>query len=308
MVIFGGAAGSTLFNDVWLFRLNPDRQSGTWTRLDTTGQQPGPRRRHGMGIVGNQLFVFGGIDSSVTSVDEFFQLDLVSRVWTKIAATPAPSARASVASTGLDGDRSGYYMYGGVQASDRGVVSELWYYSDVQGSWELLSSGTTSDTGLTPHGLSSATLVATQLDGLLVFGGLTSEAGIISSLLWRYSLFSGQWDRLFNVDSLSPEGRLDHAAAIFADPTAPWLPISQGSETTRPRMRMAVFGGTSRTGTLNEFWLYGIPPVEQISVDYFVCELKQEFVDHTGLVKTDVAAGVYLAEDRGDHYINSTNL
>jgi len=69
--LFGGQQGSQVFlNDLWV--LNAETQ--TWKEL-TLPNGPGPRCGHSASIVGNKMYVFGGVANKVTN-KEMWILDL----------------------------------------------------------------------------------------------------------------------------------------------------------------------------------------------------------------------------------------
>lgn len=98
-VLFGGANGQQQNNDLFLF--NPSLH--TWTKVER-GEAPLARTGASLAVLGNTLFVFGGLSNEVGWLDDFHSLDLSNEQssW-QIVDVPCPYAR----------DKAGLASYGG---------------------------------------------------------------------------------------------------------------------------------------------------------------------------------------------------
>lgn len=81
-VVFGGCAmnAAECYNDVWVFTAGPLEK---WDKMETTGAAPKKRSQHTAFIVGNKLYVYGGLDGmdKTKPLGDLYVLDLVSKVW-----------------------------------------------------------------------------------------------------------------------------------------------------------------------------------------------------------------------------------
>lgn len=84
VTIFGGWGNETALNDMWTFNV-VDME---WKNVTTSGIQPRPRYRHTMEVIGNKVFVLGGVDNgedlaeACSSNVAFHVLDLSTLQWT----------------------------------------------------------------------------------------------------------------------------------------------------------------------------------------------------------------------------------
>jgi Ras-related protein Rab-1A len=83
VTIFGGWGHGQALNDMWSFNV-VDME---WKSLVTSGIQPRPRYRHTMEVIGNKMFVLGGVDNgddlaeACASNIAFHVLDLATLQW-----------------------------------------------------------------------------------------------------------------------------------------------------------------------------------------------------------------------------------
>ena len=72
---FGGYGGSgNFFNDTWSFNVSARK----WTKLQCTGSIPSPRSSHAAVLVGDVMYVFGGISPRGTGFGNLAALNLSS--------------------------------------------------------------------------------------------------------------------------------------------------------------------------------------------------------------------------------------
>jgi basic membrane protein A and related proteins len=298
LAVFGGAeSASVAFADVWIF----DPASG-WRQLPTSGSAPSARSGHAASIVGDTLYVFGGRSTSFDVLGDFYALNLDGGQWSRIDGANGPAPRTDAASAGLL--ERGFFMYGGLESTGVAYTDEFWLFSSDAAEWRLISAGDAGSTSAAhPPPLGKASLVATDRDGLLLYGG--QEALTLSSTLWHYGLFADAWSVVRPATEVTPGAIIGASAAIFADWRAPSVPDPRSGQ--RLRNRLVLFGGASRRGPNNDLWVYGIEPVEQQEQRYFVCSDKQFYVDYTGTVETDFD-DVWLDDYACDEYIDCDNL
>jgi hypothetical protein len=71
---FGGYGGTHKLNDTWSFNILTRK----WTDLQCTGSIPSPRVGHAAVVVGDVMYVFGGIAIDKTYLGDLTALDLSS--------------------------------------------------------------------------------------------------------------------------------------------------------------------------------------------------------------------------------------
>lgn len=100
MTLFGGAAGSTAFNDVWT--LSSSQGAPTWKQLAPTGTAPVARSGHSAvyDSTNNRMIVYGGNNSAKTTLNDLWILTNANGkgatpAWTKMTATAPSPFRSS---------------------------------------------------------------------------------------------------------------------------------------------------------------------------------------------------------------------
>lgn len=103
VIVFGGAADVTsiLFNDCFAF----DIFKGTWTAVLTKGDRPLARCGHQTVVVGDKMFVFGGMDHSFFRATRVWVLSLTTWEWS--TATTSFSAKDLINVRGVPTDKIG---------------------------------------------------------------------------------------------------------------------------------------------------------------------------------------------------------
>ena len=71
---FGGTNTGKRYNDTWLF----DTLTRKWTELACTGCIPSPRCSHAAALVGDVMYVFGGLDVDKRYLGDLIGLNLSS--------------------------------------------------------------------------------------------------------------------------------------------------------------------------------------------------------------------------------------
>jgi len=72
-VVFGGILdGSAVTNELWHFNTSDD----TWNLLVGNGEQPDPRRYHVGEVIGDGIYIFGGISDTQNILQDFFYFDI----------------------------------------------------------------------------------------------------------------------------------------------------------------------------------------------------------------------------------------
>jgi N-acetylneuraminic acid mutarotase len=71
---FGGYSGRHDLNDTWSFNISTRK----WTELQCAGSVPPPRAAHAAVLVGDVMYVFGGVTVDGTKLNDLTALNLSS--------------------------------------------------------------------------------------------------------------------------------------------------------------------------------------------------------------------------------------
>jgi Galactose oxidase, central domain len=231
VLLFTGAGGCLPYtmialNDTWKF------QNGSWTDLTANFSVSPPARFQAATTydgADGYVLLFGGETTSYSLGDTW---EYHGGAWQQVITSPSPSPRfhGSIAYDAADGD---VVLFGGSYWGTSGTMDgDTWTY--VQGTWTLVSSGTSSD----PMPRRAAGMAYDGTDGYVVlFGGVTGSVVALSDT-WKFS--NGSWTQL----NPSPH------------PTARW----DLWPTTDPDVNGALFFGgcyhTGCTSVYNDTWAF----------------------------------------------------
>ena len=197
MVMFGGADGSTFFNDVWALSL-----VGTpaWMALSPTDTPPGARSYHSAiyDKERDRMVVFGGVDWS-NVLNDVWALSLADKpAWTPLAPTGTPPSPRDGHSAIYDPARDRMVVFGG--------------YNRPNDTWALTLAGTPAWAELTPAETPpSARYGHTAIydpirDRMVVFGGYDASGcrNDVCALAWSSSAGVGDHGRQPFISRLCP--------------------------------------------------------------------------------------------------------
>jgi hypothetical protein len=219
MVVFGGAEGSTLTNDVWVYPLSGN---GTWTRLSVFGTPPPPLERFSAirDPVRNRLIVFGGRDGGARN--DVWALSLTGiPIWTRLQPLgPAPVPRFGACAV-YDPPRDQMVVFGGVNGAG-GALGDLWTLSlGSSPAWTPVLPATGGPSARTE----SSVVYDPSRDLIWLFSGGTSDA--LPNDLWTLAL-SGTptWQSMTPAAGARPAGRVLHPAIL--DPATDRMVVPMG--------------------------------------------------------------------------------
>ena len=94
--IFQPGFGVTFNNQLLCY----DPSDHLWMNPQCFGEVPSPRESHGTSIIRHKVWLIGGNDSEMNILEDFFELNMISRTWTKIqTGHPRPQVRIPFFST-----------------------------------------------------------------------------------------------------------------------------------------------------------------------------------------------------------------
>ncbi|HTA37777.1 MAG TPA: kelch repeat-containing protein [Candidatus Acidoferrales bacterium] len=226
MVLFGGLASGTFFNDTWTW-------NGTnWTQL-SPAQSPSARTRASMAYDAGSgdLVLFGGTDSSGTYFNDTWTWDGTD--WTQRSPATSPPARTHASMT-YDALHGQIVLFGGFNPIV-GTLADTWTWNGV--TWTQQSPATS------PSARSAASTTYDAGSGAVVlFGGFNNNVYRSDTWTWNGTNWAQQ------SPANSPPGRGE--ASLAYDPTF-------GAA--------ILFSGTNANGNLNDVWMWNRTTWTQLS-------------------------------------------
>ena len=162
-----------------------------WTKVEFKTSTPLERSSHGVSIIGDKLFMFGGEHTARTPLaSDVHELDLSSPVleWRSVTAGgEAPSPRFGHGQCAL-GDS--LYVFGGRQgtAIDEKLLNDLYQFNTVTSTWTKIEG-----TGDIPCPRSYHTITSSG-DLVFVFGGCPEQGRLAD--LHQFNTVSRHWTQL----------------------------------------------------------------------------------------------------------------
>lgn len=152
-------------NDVWAY----DTTGAGWSLLQTTGPRPQGSCGHGAAVVGDQMFVYGGLAKDGTG--GFFALNLVTRTWSNLTCHGiCPPARALI-QHGLVSAPDGTLILACGKSDDAADDGSAWLFAPAAGSWRKIASTQGKDRKAAVGGCSAVALQTPSGFKILVLGG-----------------------------------------------------------------------------------------------------------------------------------------
>ena len=186
LYIYGGENALGIVDDFWRIHI----LTGAIESLGTDR----PRSRHGIAVLGDTLYLFGGLDENGSVVDTLMTYDLnniggsdwKAELGASDTTGPFPSARYGHQVFAYDG---ALYIYGGTGNTSAGdtVLHRLSNFSDDKPKWENLNADGPALAGFG---------AAVSGDSLFAFGGFryNDTAGIVYiNDMWRYDFTTDRW-------------------------------------------------------------------------------------------------------------------
>lgn len=224
MLVFGGASygpmfvGFVAYDDLWAYDVGERR----WSELIAENEGPSGRSRPNAWMVGDRLFVFGGVTATFETLDDLWSYDLTTNTWTELVPSGSdgsPQARheALAGTIGYDGKLT---IYGGELVDLLGggfeMANDTWQYDLSTAAWtEVTPAEGNIDP---PRNYGSAAVI----DGFLYMHGGDTPGGTSgcgapfaqnpSEELWRFDLVRHTWSQVHpHGDALVPLKRTNAA-------------------------------------------------------------------------------------------------
>jgi len=134
LLVFGGYNGEYM-NDMWRYSL----EDNAWNQMETKAASSGgpPKRRsHGMTIIKNTIYMFGGANGDKTLAD-LWKFDIASSSWTELSSSNRPSRRSRMAF--ISDGQSNMFMFGGFDSAN--YRYDLWHFQEGAGWQQVDANG-----------------------------------------------------------------------------------------------------------------------------------------------------------------------
>lgn len=183
LYIFGGEDGQgQKMDDIW--RYNP--ATGNWQQV-VQDSRPPARSGHTATAANNQFLVFGGKMTMPTQPNAVWVFDPATGYWTtRGLANPVGSRYGQ--SSGMLGN---YWMFVGGEGTDNDTFLQA-----VNASTQLFHNVPVTATTRPAPRKNQATAFDDTNDTLFIFGGEDLGTGSTISDTWKFTLASGQWERM----------------------------------------------------------------------------------------------------------------
>jgi hypothetical protein len=233
MVMFGGAFFGPFFSDfapygdLWSYDVDANR----WTELHPVNAGPAPRSRPSAWIVGDKLYVFGGVNAFFQVQNDLWVYDLRRNAWTELippgAAGSPPPRHEAAAWTRPHGDR--LVIYGG-EAIDENfqftILADTWEFDLSSRRW-IEVTPPPADNIAPPRNYGTAVILGNRM---YLYGGdmpVTQDCGGVlpqnpTNELWRFDLHRRIWQQQFPAGDPRPRlkrtnsVRIGEAMYVFA--------------------------------------------------------------------------------------------
>lgn len=184
---------------------------GTWQYLKTFGKVPFPRRNHGVVVVGQKAFTFGGEYQNDIPIDNvIYCLNLQTGEWSRFEGKgDQPNARSGLTMTTIDHN---IYMFGGqTRAGFKDEdLQDIYCYNTLDRRWSVVN----VLEGKPPAPRIHHSMV--NVNGqLYVFGGYGLENDTPYSDLHCFDLSTNKWDVMPVCENIS--GRVGARMAAVGD-------------------------------------------------------------------------------------------
>ena len=172
ILLYGGCniAFDVFYNDLWKADFYVDKPDQyIWQEVKTTGVLPLPSCGHGTAVVGDEMYVFGGLTAG-SKGNELHALDLRTKIWRRVGAktNPVLAQRSLIQHSMVPlPQENGILVASGTTAEKDD--DSAYQYNSVDASWSKVSRGFG---GLESVGGSSAIFIN---DTLLVLGGFVNN-------------------------------------------------------------------------------------------------------------------------------------
>ena len=143
-------ARDRLFNDMWAFNIETE----TWTFVYQTGNVPAPRSGHSATLIGDLMYVFGGLvdaGSGAGTTEEIFCFDTKTLAWSEVAhsgTSPGGVYNHAAVHHPWSHEQGKIIVFGGRRCASSDPPSNTVYCFDIaKGHWQIMKTSGRKPTG-----------------------------------------------------------------------------------------------------------------------------------------------------------------
>eukprot|EP00298_Acanthocystis_sp_HF-20_P002414 c12832_g1_i1.p1 GENE.c12832_g1_i1~~c12832_g1_i1.p1 ORF type:complete len:375 (-),score=146.21 c12832_g1_i1:69-1193(-) len=185
LIVFGGYSGEYM-NDMWRFSIDDNSWNLIETKAPSSGG-PSPRRSHGMTIIKNMIYMFGGSNNDRTFGD-LWAFNIETSTWRQIDSSSRPSRRTRM---GLISDgRADIFMFGGFDSAN--YKYDLWHFEEGAG-WQEVETNNDSPIERADFDIAfQRSGNAADKGRVYLFGGFDGKSKYND--LYQYEIASREWE------------------------------------------------------------------------------------------------------------------
>jgi hypothetical protein len=226
MVVFGGQAGASFFNDTWVLE-----NQASWRQLDAGAAVPAERYGAASALDASGRLVVSHGFTNQGRFDDTWAFGAAGP-WADVSPEGARPVKRCLVRGVWDVKRDRFLIFGG-QTDGTPFLGDLWAL-DGSGWTEI-----TSEPKPSPRNFYAMVAMDTAL--MALFGGNTVDGPGPTNDLWFLDTANDTWTRV-EVEGEAPSARYGHDAV--------WLAESR---------KLIVFGGHDASGDVNDLWELAVP-------------------------------------------------
>lgn len=224
LVVYGGySSNGTILGDTNLYHISTQKWSGPINKEECCNDQteivdvigstrefnfpflksghegdyPLPRAEHAACVVKDWMYIFGGITSDYSYMNDLYAFDTDNLQWLPIYSTGGVDStpRRRAGHTILSYNNQFIFLFGG-RASTNGrtvPLNDLWKFDVASREWERADSLSLSKPD-GRHYMGSAVLK----DHIYIFSGSEPDSNLLYNDLWSFSIRTGIWTQLYS--------------------------------------------------------------------------------------------------------------
>lgn len=158
------------------------------------GDFPLPRAEHGAAVVGDDMYIFGGVTFPFGFSQDLYKFDSILLTWTSMNALSSsiPCRRAGHSMVS-DSENQFLYVFGGRAFRGGRTVglSDVWRFDITDSQWSLLTNNVRA--GPTNRQFASLGLINSKL---YIFGGMDPASNVTFNDVWVFNVGARDWTQL----------------------------------------------------------------------------------------------------------------
>lgn len=187
----------------------------TWEQLETTGAKPGFLSHHRSVLIGEEMYIFGGMKSDIENNCDLFSLNMKTLQW-KVIQPEGDEKPEGRDDHSICASENSIYVFGGFVKGKR--MNDLYEYNIETNTWKILSKFTDIDDFSSeelkyqfPVPRCGQDMVYYQ-NKIYMFGGRNDFNDKLSDT-WEFDISAKTWNKI-ECEKM-PIGRSSHACIVY---------------------------------------------------------------------------------------------